>query len=502
MGEAIPHILQGALGAIEKKQERERREELSKLILESIQDKVIQKAQPEIQPEVIGAKLINDPLINTATQFMHGVDVPIAIPEMSEGREAIPQIARKPTSSEVLSRLVKGVQRHPLTKTIPTSDILELTKAITGLRGDETNDIKNYEYAIQMGIPKEKAERKFLGEKEGTTTADIQKINDLIKRGYTQEEAVNVVYKTKTQAFKKWQERNEAIRMNPNMTPEERIDLDKNYGIISSGDFDLVKDYDPLTGEIKYIPFDKIRTGKDGISVTPQPPKEIQEFMAYDNLSDEQKARFKEYKKVSENPSYAFRSKTDENGISTLIAINKNDLSDVRVVATLKVPQKLTEQDIVDLYMKYNNAKLKAPTDPFRLFMVETMKQKGLSVNEQMPELTYEQFKEMILKDTPKELLGSVEPIKETLVKVWNPELLKWENVNKKTLKAKQPYWQLNPDFSQEEYVVDENGTHRKTGRRVAPIVKDYSKLSDEELAKLVRQGNKTAYEEAKRRQK
>ena len=130
------------------------------------------------------------------------------------------------------------------------------------------------------------------------------------------------------------------------------------------------------------------------------------------------------------------------------------------------------------------------------------MKQKGLSVNEQMPELTYEQFKEMILKDTPKELLGSVEPIKETLVKVWNPELLKYENVNKKTLKAKQPYWQLNPDFSQEEYVVDENGTHRKTGRRVAPIVKDYSKLSEEELAKLVRQGNKTAYEEAKRRQK
>lgn len=537
MGEAIPHLLQGALGAIEKKQERERQEELSKLILSSLQDRVIKEAQPAIEPSIVGVEAYDIPKLNQAFNVMHGIDVPFFDPIMSKGREAQPAVMGRPTSTDILTRLVEGAKKHPLTKTIPVEDLIELTKTITGLEEEDkdtrTNDIKNYEYAVRVGMPEEEARRKFLGSTENKPTSDIQNMDYLTSTlGLSPEEAMDVVYKTKTTQYKKYKEYKDILRENPNMPEEDKIALDKMFGINRVGDRVFIKGFNYDTGQEEYTLVDKTSPESKKISVAPLPPKESQEFMAYMRLPDEMKERFKEYTKISEDTSFHYYTKTDTNGVSTLMGVNKKDPTDIRVFDTTKVPKTMTEENkvrqlsvtersslgdflgAIDDFIE--NSKLRPSKIPWAKKpkilpdyngILEEAQRLGLDINH--PE---------IIKEINRKLFVDLE----------GPNGF-YENFYIGDLTKGMKYWKTNPDGSRGEYIFNPSGADTPTGRKSTPIIKkdtgkqtqptaqakqeqpkqvaqtptkqgDYSTKTEAQLIKLVADGDVKAVEEAIKR--
>jgi len=54
------------------------------------------------------------------------------------------------------------------------------------------------------------------------------------------------------------------------------------------------------------------------------------------------------------------------------------------------------EQELMESFRKYNDVRLRAPSDPIRLQMIAAMKQMGIDVPVSLPEMTFDQYKQFV----------------------------------------------------------------------------------------------------------
>lgn len=364
MPQAIPHILNAGLGQLSMQQQKQKEEQQKNLLMELLRQEVVNQAKPAVAPTI--TPTVN-PMNITQGKPVFGVD-------MQPGQPAQQATYKDPSKAAIAIRLFS----HPLAKSSKMSELQDLLKTAYGIVPDNEDN-----FTLSPGQKRFDASGK-----------EVAGVPDR-ERGTTQ-----TASQKRLQAY---------VDMTSNpawatLPPEERRKREIALGVIDTGQgFKMIEDYDPATGEKIFRQVNMAAMPAEGVRVKTPPTKTMQEFTAWKGMSPQEQALFKDYKRVGQDANYDYFNKKEAGGRITRMAVNKSNPSDVREVGSWQEPEKedgnMTENDIREMYAKYNLARLKAPSDPIRTMINDNLRAKGINVSDEMPFLTYEQFKKEILGD-------------------------------------------------------------------------------------------------------